>query len=538
MLWVVELSLQAHLYMNTKPILALVAKCSETNPSEPISKPSIRPIKRPVRRGCFGKTIRLPLLLVGLWSVLFSHVGLAQSQDKRSVYENISCRFFLTGHKPNTGEPQLPESTQKLLVQVLVALNEKWKAIHDLGIDYRSKGNQLKSRDPQAFLELALLETFEKIAREVDHIEQNEAEARSMEESMLAMTEAQGANEKANLLQLISMFREESNAWVGAVRRYWDSILDRVIQLENAWQPDKNQDSAFIEISMNDANSDRFVYLLKEMYLSYAEKRKWKTQIVSTSEVIHNSKSSRSSQGISSIVIKIVGPGAFRALEWESGIHRLMAPLGELRGATVKKGHEEKMTTVNVLVTVLPGTSAPTDPMPDTTSFKEEEFIIEPLKKSSGPGGQHVNKTESAVRVTHSPTGMQVVISTYRSQSKNKEVALETLRDKLKQMRETQQERDRQQRRREVVKLENTGTDVPFVRSYKRKSGIVNDQRMESTVGTQPIDRVLDGHLEPFVVAGRFMTIERILKQLLARIANQVENAEKRCRNFGVDECG
>lgn len=431
----------------------------------------------------------------------------------------------------------MPESTQKLLIQVLFALKEKWEAINDLGVDYRSQNNHLKSRDPEVFFELALLETFKKIAGEVDEIERNEAEVRNMEASLSGMAEVQGAGERANLLQLISMFHDESNTWVDSVRRYWDNILDRLIQLENTWNSDINQDSAFIEISMKDANADPFVFLLKNMYLNFAQKKKWKTQIVSTSETIHNSSSSRSSHGISNVVMKIEGPGVFRALEWESGIHRLMTTMGELRGATVKKGNEEKITTVNVLVTVLPGYFDSTQAVADTTRLTDEEFSIEPLKKSSGPGGQHVNKTESAVRVIHIRTGIQVVISAHRSQHQNREVALEIVRAKVKQMQEGQKELARQQRRREVAKLENTGATVPFVRSYKRKSGIVNDTRMEGTVGPQSIDGVLVGHLDPFVAGGRHLSIERILKRLLIRISDQVENAEKRCREFGVDGC-
>lgn len=527
-----EPSLQARPFMKT--FLVPLAKLSETK----FPKQSFRSIEGPMRTSCFGNAIRFPMILLGLWSVLFLHIGLAQSQDIKSGHENISCRFFLTHHELNTGEAQLPESTQKLLLRALLALDEKWKAITDLGIDYKGQINQLKSRNPEIFFELALLETFGKITKDIDDIEKNELEVRSMEAGILAMTQAQVSNERASSLQLISMFHEESKAWIASVRKHWDSILDRLIQLENFWQPEINRDSAFIEISMKDANSDLFVYLLKEMYLSFAGKRKWKTEIISTSEAIHNSASSRSSHGISSIVIKIEGPGAFRALEWESGTHRLMAPMGELRGATVKKGNEEKITTVNVLVTVLPGTSAPTDSVDETTRFEDEEFLIEPVKKSRGPGGQHVNRTESAVRVTHIHTGIQVVISTYRSQHQNREVALDIVRAKVKQRQEEQKELARQQRRNDVAKMEFTGTSVPFVRSYKRKLGVVIDTRMAGTVEPQSIRDVLEGNLDPFVEGGRYLSIERILKQLLDRVSKQVENAEKRCRSIGVDGCG
>ncbi len=520
--------------MNMKTFLAPLARERGTKPS----RQSFRPIQKTERINSLGNTIRFPLFLAGLWSVLFLHIGFAQSQEIQPGNENVSCRFFLNGHKLNSGEAQLPESTQNLLVQVLVALNEKWKAIFDLGIDYKAQINQLKSRNPEVFFELALLETFGKITKEVNDIEKNEHEVRNMEAGILALIGAQGSDEKVNTLQLISMFRDESNAWVSSVRRYWDSILDRLIHLEDIWRPEINRNSAFIEISMKDANSDLFVQLLKQMYLRYAEKRKWKTEIISTSESIHSSTSSRSSQGISSIVIKVEGPGVFRALEWESGIHRLMAALGELRGATVKKGNEEKITTVNVLVTVLPGPSASADSIADIGRFTDEDFLIEALKKSRGPGGQHVNKTESAVRVTHIRTGIQVVISSHRSQHHNREEALQIVRAKVKQKQEEQKERARQQRRSDVAKMENTGSAVPFVRSYKKKLGLVIDTRMASTVEPQSIDDVLDGNLDPFVSGGRYLAIDRILKELLDRISNQVEKAEKRCRSFGGDSCG
>ncbi|MBK7844538.1 MAG: PCRF domain-containing protein [Bdellovibrionales bacterium] len=516
-----------------KPFLSPIAKCREANSSES----SFRRIKRTGYTIRVGDRIRLSLFLVVLCNLIFLHVGLAQAQDLGIGHSNVTCRFFLTGHKLKSGEAQLPESTQKLLIQVLVALKEKWEAINDLGVNYRSQYSHLKSGDPEVFFELALLDTFTKIAGQVDEIERNEAEVRNMEASLSGMAEVQGAGERANSLQLISMFRDESNTWVDSVRRYWDTILDRLIQLENTWHSDVNQDLAFIEISMQDPNSDPFVVLLKNMYLNFAQKKKWKTQVISTSETIHKSSSSRSSQGLSNVVIKVEGPGVFRALEWESGFHRLMATMGELRGATVKKGNEEKITTVNVLVTVLPGYFDPSQAVADTTRFTDEEFSIEPLKKSSGPGGQNVNKTESAVRVTHIRTGTKVVISEHRSQHQNKEVALRILRAKVKQMEEMQKELARQQRRREVAKLENTGAKVSFARSYKRKIGFVNDTRMEGTVEPQSIDGVLNGYLDPFVAGGRYLSIERILKKLLLRISDQVENAEKRCREFGVDGC-
>ena len=165
-------------------------------------------------------------------------------------------------------------------------------------------------------------------------------------------------------------------------------------------------------------DAEDFSRMLFEMYGKYAASRGWKVVLLSSNQ--------NSMGGYRSIYLEVVGNGAYGALRREAGVHRLvrMSPFNSAG----------KRQTSFSLVEVLPK-------LPDLpeTHIPEKELDIS-VARSGGPGGQNVNKRDTAVRMTHTPTGLSVHVTSERSQAQNREKALEMLRGKLYRMREEEAE--------------------------------------------------------------------------------------------------
>lgn len=214
-----------------------------------------------------------------------------------------------------------------------------------------------------------------------------------------------------------------------------------------------------------------FVRDLFEMYSRFAEKRRWKIEIISSSEA--------SVGGLKEIIAGINGKGAYSQLKYESGVHRVQrVPLTETQG---------RIHTSTVTVAVLP---------------EAEEVEIEILDKdlridvfrSSGPGGQSVNTTDSAVRVTHLPTGMVVSCQDEKSQLKNKVKALGVLRARLLAMRQAEQDSERSENRRAQI---GSGERAEKIRTYNFPQGRVTDHRVGVTL--YQLENILGGALENLI---------------------------------------
>ncbi|MDP3710717.1 MAG: peptide chain release factor 2 [bacterium] len=226
-------------------------------------------------------------------------------------------------------------------------------------------------------------------------------------------------------------------------------------------------------------DSEDWAALLLRMYQKFAEKKGWKT------EVIHEhwgEMQGPAGWGIKNTTIGIKAPYAYGYLKNESGVHRLVriSPFSS----------QQLRHTSFALV----------DVMPEFVAAEEVEIKPEDLKidffRSSGPGGQNVNKRETAVRVTHLPTGLQVASQRERSQEKNRDLAMELLRAKIYKLRMLQQEKEKQGVRQEKVKIE-WGSQI---RSYvMHPYQMVKDHRTE--VETSQIDKVLNGELDEFIEA-------------------------------------
>ncbi|MCU0617608.1 MAG: PCRF domain-containing protein, partial [Gemmatimonadaceae bacterium] len=205
----------------------------------------------------------------------------------------------------------------------------------------------------------------------------------------------------------------------------------------------------------------------------FIERRGWRIEPMSWSDGTLG--------GIKEAVFKVQGDGVFGVLRWESGVHRVQrVPATEAQG---------RIHTSAATVAVLPEAEE-VDVRIDDKDLRIDVF------RSSGPGGQSVNTTDSAVRITHLPTGIVVSQQDQKSQLQNKQKAMDVLRARLLDLRLSEQEAERSRMRRSQV---STGDRSAKIRTYNFPQGRVTDHRIGLTL--YDIDRVMDGDLAPFLEA-------------------------------------
>jgi peptide chain release factor 1 len=204
---------------------------------------------------------------------------------------------------------------------------------------------------------------------------------------------------------------------------------------------------------------------LFRMYVKYAESKRWKVEVLSMSE--------GTAGGYKEIIAEVSGPGVFARLKFESGVHRVQrVPATETQG---------RIHTSAATVAVLPvAQEADFD-------LNEADLKIDTMR-ASGAGGQHVNKTESAIRITHIPTGIVVAVQAERSQHKNRARAMALLRSRILDERNQKLEAERAQERRSQV---GSGDRSQRIRTYNFPQARVTDHRINLTL--YALDRIMEG---------------------------------------------
>ncbi len=216
-----------------------------------------------------------------------------------------------------------------------------------------------------------------------------------------------------------------------------------------------------------------FAYELYRLYVKYAEKNRWRT------EEIDNSSTELG--GVKEVIFSISGKGAYSKLKFESGVHRVQrVPETESQG---------RVHTSTVTVAVLPEVEDV------EVTIDEKDLRVDTLR-SSGAGGQHVNKTESCIRLTHIPTGIVVLCQDERSQTKNREKAMRVLKSRLYDYYQSQYDKEYSENRRSQV---GTGDRSERIRTYNFPQGRVTDHRIGLTLHS--IDTFLMGDIEQMVEA-------------------------------------
>jgi peptide chain release factor 1 len=238
--------------------------------------------------------------------------------------------------------------------------------------------------------------------------------------------------------------------------------------------PNDNK-NAIVEIRAGTGGDEAALFAgdLFRMYLKYAEKRGWKSEVLSTSPIDLG--------GFKEIIFQLSGDNVYGRMKFESGVHRVQrVPVTETQG---------RIHTSAATVAVLP---------------EAEEIDLEinfndlriDTYRASGAGGQHVNKVETAIRITHLPTGLVVTCQDEKSQFKNKEKALKILRSRLLALKEAEMESEIAEKRRSMV---STGDRSAKIRTYNFPQGRVTDHRINLTL--YRLDEIMAGEIDELIDA-------------------------------------
>lgn len=290
------------------------------------------------------------------------------------------------------------------------------------------------------------------------------------------------ASDIADLIALSEKGKPEKSA-IKDIEREIDELEKELGSAETeiyfSGKYDKGNAALSVYSGAGGKDAEDWAALLLRMYSRFAEHKGWETT------VLHEhwgEFQGPAGWGVKNATILIKAPYAYGYLKKESGVHRLVriSPFSA----------QQLRHTSFALVDVMPEFVAP-----EEVEIKPEDLKID-FFRSSGPGGQNVNKRETAVRVTHLPTGIQVAAQAERSQERNRELAMNLLRSRLYRLEMQRQEKERQGVRQEKVAIE-WGSQI---RSYvMHPYQMVKDHRTEAE--TSQIDKVLEGELGEFIEA-------------------------------------
>ncbi|MBO9469856.1 peptide chain release factor 1 [Endozoicomonas sp. G2_2] len=269
--------------------------------------------------------------------------------------------------------------------------------------------------------------------------------------------------------------REMAEAELGDAR-------ERLVELEAALRkhliPRDPNDNAnlYLEIRAGTGGDEAALFAgdLLRMYSTYAEKQGWQVEILSASEGEHG--------GYKEVISRLIGTGAFSRLKFESGAHRVQrVPATESQG---------RIHTSACTVAVLPEQDEVEAIKIEPNDLRVDTF------RAAGAGGQHVNKTDSAIRITHIPTGVVVECQQERSQHKNRARAMSLLQTKLMTAEQDKQDSEQAAARKKLV---GSGDRSERIRTYNFPQGRVTDHRINLTL--YKLDDVMAGNLEEIVDA-------------------------------------
>jgi len=278
----------------------------------------------------------------------------------------------------------------------------------------------------------------------------------------------------------------EAEAEVERVLHAIEDVEERLQPLLITQDP-LNERSCIMEIRAGTGGDEAALFAadLLRMYTRYIERKGWKIEMLEHSEGVKG--------GVKEAVMKVDGAGAFGEMHWESGVHRVQrVPETESQG---------RIHTSAATVAVLPEAE-------EVDVEIEDKDLRVDVYRASGPGGQGVNTTDSAVRLTHLPTGIVVTQQDQRSQLQNKLRAMEVLRAKILDARLQAQQAERSRLRRSQV---STGDRSAKIRTYNFPQSRVTDHRINLTLHDLP--RIMDGDIGKLVEALRMADTEERLRE-------------------------
>ncbi len=268
--------------------------------------------------------------------------------------------------------------------------------------------------------------------------------------------------------------RELAEAELPQLRQQREKLYDELIELTMGGE-DSQRTRCMLEIRAGTGGEEAALFArdLFNMYRKYAESKGWRVEVMDA----HASDLG----GFKQVVLAIEGQDCYRLLRYEGGVHRVQrVPETEAKG---------RIHTSAATVAVMP------EPEEVEVELRREDYR-EDVFHASGPGGQHVNKTASAIRLTHLETGIVVTCQDERSQHKNRAKALRMLKAKLYEHKMRQEQQKRADQRRAMI---GSGDRSQRIRTYNFPENRVTDHRIGLTL--YQLDRVLQGHLDSIIQA-------------------------------------
>ncbi len=254
------------------------------------------------------------------------------------------------------------------------------------------------------------------------------------------------------------------------------SLIEEELKLMLIPKDEADERNAIVEIRAGTGGEEAALFAsdLLRMYSKFSELKKWKTEIMDISQTDHN--------GVKEVILNISGKDVFGSLKFESGTHRVQrVPQTESGG---------RVHTSAATVAVLPEAN-------DVDVEIMEKDLRVDIFRASGPGGQSVNTTDSAVRVTHIPTGVVAQCQDEKSQHKNKAKALKVLRSRIFEIETQKKEDERALERKNQV---GTGDRSERIRTYNFPQGRVTDHRISMTL--YKLEQILNGEFLDEIISG------------------------------------
>ena len=278
--------------------------------------------------------------------------------------------------------------------------------------------------------------------------------------------------------ELLELARAEDDVSMAeAIASDLKTVDSEIAELEfrRMFSGEMDANNAFLEIQSGAGGTEAqdWAAMLLRMYLRWAERRGYKTELIEQSD--------GEVAGVKSATVRIEGPYAFGWLRTEAGVHRLV------RKSPFDSGNRRHTSFASVIV--VPEVDEDFDIDINPADLRVDTY------RASGAGGQHVNRTESAIRITHVPSGVVVACQSDRSQHKNRSTAMKMLKAKMYEL-------ELQKRNAEKQKLEDNKADIGWgsqIRSYVLDQSRIKDLR--TNIETANTQAVLDGDLDKFIEA-------------------------------------
>ena len=327
--------------------------------------------------------------------------------------------------------------------------------------------------DPEVIRDLAALQ---RLGKEQSRLRPLVEKARELTSARTAEAEARQMLETESDAEMQDYLRDEITRQAAAVSRLETELPALLIPT------DPNDDrSVIVEIRAGTGGDEAALFAadLFRMYQRYSETRRWKVDVMDLSAT--------EGGGTKEVVFEVNGDGAYSRLKFESGVHRVQrVPATESQG---------RIHTSAASVAVFP------EPDEVEVDIRDEDIEVD-VYRSTGPGGQSVNTTDSAVRLTHKPTGLVVTCQDEKSQHKNKAKALKVLAARLYDMKRAEQDAEISAERRAMV---GTGDRSEKIRTYNFKENRVSDTRLDGPI--YRLEDVVAGQLDlvvdPLLMAQR-----------------------------------